>query len=84
MAREDRRKVSSRGRVTIPKRIRQRRGIEPGDVLEFDERGDGVLIARKVPTRLDAAYGSLRLDCGTTDELITELRDNVRPEMDAT
>ncbi len=38
--------VSERGQVTIPKKLRDRLGLRPGQVLEFDtERG--ALVARK-------------------------------------
>ncbi len=39
-------KVSEKGQVTIPKRLRERLGIRPGDVLEFDEE-NGCLVGRK-------------------------------------
>lgn len=66
--------VSEKGQVTIPKQLRDRLGIRPGEVLEFDEEG-GRLVAIKQQRRapLDSVYGILRVD-STTDELITELR----------
>lgn len=68
-------KVTDRGQVTIPKRLRERLGIRPGETLEFDEGEGGRLIARKAPSAspVDAAYGVLRLD-RTSDELVAELR----------
>ncbi|MBV9729812.1 MAG: AbrB/MazE/SpoVT family DNA-binding domain-containing protein [Pseudonocardiales bacterium] len=38
--------VSEKGQVTIPKQLRDRLGIQPGEVLEFEEDG-GRLIAVK-------------------------------------
>jgi antitoxin PrlF len=66
--------VSEKGQVTIPKQLRERLGIQPGEVLEFEEDG-GRLIAVKQRRRapLDSVYGILRV-AGSTDELITELR----------
>jgi AbrB family looped-hinge helix DNA binding protein len=66
--------VSEKGQVTIPKQLRDRLGIQPGKVLDFEEDG-GRLIAVKQHRRapLDSVYGILR-GVGTTDELITELR----------
>jgi antitoxin PrlF len=72
-------KVSEKGQVTIPKRLRERLGIRAGEVLEFNaERGR--LVARKVVDRdpIDRAYGILRLDA-TTDELIEEMRGPAEP-----
>ena len=67
-------RVSEKGQVTIPKQLRDRLGIRPGEELEFTAE-DGRLIATKHAGRdpVDAAYGTLPLD-GSTDELIDELR----------
>jgi antitoxin PrlF len=66
--------VSEKGQVTIPKQLRDRLGIEPGQELEFTDE-DGRLVARKVRTRspVDAVYGILTLS-GGTDALIDDLR----------
>lgn len=37
-------KMGSKGRVTIPKRIRERLALEPGDRVLFQERAEGVVI----------------------------------------
>jgi antitoxin PrlF len=70
-----RRVVSAKGRVTIPKPIRDRLGIRAGDVLEFDERPDGVLVLRRLARGdpVDAVYGILRRAQGT-DDLMDRLR----------
>jgi AbrB family looped-hinge helix DNA binding protein len=38
--------VSEKGQVTIPKPLRRKLGLNPGQVLEFEAR-EGALIARK-------------------------------------
>jgi AbrB family looped-hinge helix DNA binding protein len=45
---EYKRKVGDRGQVTIPKELRDSRGIEGGDEIEFVEVNDEILI--KPPT----------------------------------
>jgi AbrB family looped-hinge helix DNA binding protein len=67
--------VSEKGQVTIPKRLRDRLGIRPGQVLDFDE-DHGRLVAQKAvrEDRLEALYGSLDVGGRTTDELMIELR----------
>jgi AbrB family looped-hinge helix DNA binding protein len=69
--------VSEKGQVTIPKPLRDRMGIRPGEVLEFSEER-GCLLARKALERdpVDAVYGILRLG-RSTDEMITEMRGEV-------
>lgn len=41
---EQKRRVSERGQVTIPKELRDRIGIREGDELVFHERGDEIVI----------------------------------------
>ena len=41
-------KVTSNGRTTIPKAIREKCGIQPGDVLTFEVEGARIVL-RKVP-----------------------------------
>lgn len=42
--------VTSKGQITIPVRLRERFGLRPGTVLEFDEKAP-VLTARRVVSR---------------------------------
>ena len=69
--------VTQKGQVTIPKALRLRLGIRPGQILDFKEER-GKLVARKVPRQdpVDSVYGILKLR-KSTDELITELRGEV-------
>ena len=66
--------VSEKGQVTIPKQVRDRLGILPGQELDFTEE-DGRLVVRKVHDRdpVSAVYGILSLP-GGTDALVDELR----------
>jgi antitoxin PrlF len=66
--------VSEKGQVTIPKQMRDRLGIVPGQELDFTDE-DGRLIARKVQDRdpVNAVYGILGLPSGS-DATIHELR----------
>jgi AbrB family looped-hinge helix DNA binding protein len=53
--------VSEKGQVTIPKAVRDRLGLKPGQVLEFEARG-GLLVGRKraAATRaVDRLFGIL-------------------------
>ena len=66
--------VSEKGQVTIPKALRDRLGIKPGEVLDFEEEA-GRLVARKMLARaaIDAVYGILAGQ-GRTDDVIDEMR----------
>ncbi len=67
-------RVSERGQITIPKAIRERLGIRPGQVLEVREQ-DGTVVAFKAATLdpLEAVTGIIETDCGT-DDLIEKIR----------
>ena len=43
--------LSSKGQVTIPKAVRERLRINPGDRFKFFFHPDGVLILPKIPTK---------------------------------
>jgi len=39
-------KVTAQGLVTVPAKVRQRLGVGPGSVLEWDEEGDRVIVRK--------------------------------------
>ena len=62
--------LTSKGQITIPKEVRERLHLEPGDKLYFDVTDQGVvmLVAHNEP--LDRLYGMLhpkRRGIGITD-----------------
>jgi antitoxin PrlF len=67
--------VSEKGQVTIPKALRDRLGIRPGAILDF-EAEDGRLVATRRQDRdpFDAAFGVIALPMGT-DDAVSALRD---------
>ncbi len=71
--------VSSKGQVTIPKELRDRLGIEPGTLLEF-EAEHGRLVARKVqPTDPFAKWAGAFADGTRSDDLLAYLRGEPEP-----
>lgn len=67
-------KVSEKGQVTIPKTIRERLGIRPGQVLDFSAEGGRLVATKAVPEDpIEAVYGILRLG-RSTDEVVRSLR----------
>jgi antitoxin PrlF len=43
--------LSSKGQTTIPKAVRERLQIKPGDRVKFFFHPDGVIILPKIPTK---------------------------------
>jgi len=66
--------ILEKGQVTIPKPLRVRLGLEPGQVLDFRER-KGRLVAEKLPAQdpVSSVYGILRLG-RDTDSVMRRLR----------
>lgn len=66
--------VSEKGQVTIPKRLRDRLGIRPGQVLDFaEDRGKLVATKANASDPVASVFGVLRLD-RPTDDVVAELR----------
>jgi AbrB family looped-hinge helix DNA binding protein len=75
-------RVTSKGQVTIPKEIRERLGVHPGEDVGFEER-DNLLVISKGGTKspFDKWVGRLKhLEAPRSDDLVREARgpDNSR------
>ena len=66
--------VSEKGQITIPKKLRDRLGIRPGQILDFrEERGRLVAVKAGLQDPVDAVYGVLKSG-RRTDEIMKVLR----------
>lgn len=68
--------LTVKGQVTIPKRVRDKLGLKPGDEVAFGVAGDGEVTIRKAkgkpkPSRFEKLLG--RADGGMTTDEIMEL-----------
>lgn len=71
-------KVGAKGQVVLPKELRERHGIAPGDEVVFAD-GDGEIVVRKARARSKAEIlrelkGSLADGPSLTDALMEEKR----------
>ncbi len=69
-------KVTSKGQVTIPKKVRDRLGVHPGEDVGFEEK-EGVIVITKAVTKspFDKWVGKLaNLEGQKSDDLVKELR----------
>jgi antitoxin PrlF len=69
-------KVTSKGQITIPKKIRDRLGVRPGEGIGFEEK-DGVMLIKKAMTMspFDKWVGKLKhLKGKRSDDLVKEAR----------
>lgn len=51
--------MTSKGQVTVPREIRNRLGLEPGDKMAFALLSDGTVVMRPKTRRLGDLAGSL-------------------------
>jgi antitoxin PrlF len=69
-------KVTSKGQVTIPKQVRDKLGVQPGEGIGFEEK-DGIFIIRKAVKKspFDKWIGKLRkLKREKSDAVLDDLR----------
>ena len=69
-------KVTSKGQVTIPKQVRDKLGVQPGESIRFEEK-NGIIIIKKALKKspFDIWIGKLRkLKGKRSDAVIIELR----------
>ncbi|WP_440771407.1 AbrB/MazE/SpoVT family DNA-binding domain-containing protein [Natronorubrum sp. DTA28] len=77
--------VSKRGRVTIPKRFREKLGIDPPGKVLFRETEDGNIVVERVQSASEmqgfAARSEASTDAPATD-LLREKRERDRSDRD--
>jgi antitoxin PrlF len=71
-------RVTRKGQVTIPKRVRDHLGIEPGSVVDFELGADGRIVltvagAATKPSRFERIRGIATTKL-TTDQIMALLR----------
>ena len=70
-------KITTKGQVTIPKRLRDHLGLEPGSSVEFELAGDGRVFLqtrRRIPRSRFARLRGSAKPAMTTDELMALTR----------
>ena len=69
-------KITTKGQVTIPKDVRQRLGLRPGDEIEFVEDRSGFRVQKRVPVSPFKKYrGYLKALAGRDpDEIVEQMR----------
>lgn len=71
-------RVTDKGQTTIPKELREKYGIEPGDTVVWQDTESGIVIQKVIS---DAGRGMLvdeNLDRESREAIAEELADEVR------
>ena len=74
-------KLTAQGQVSVPARVRQRLGVGPGSVLEWDEDGDQVVVrkaGRHSSEDIHRVLFAKRPRARTVEDLKTGIRRYIR------
>lgn len=52
--------ITSKGQITIPKRVRERLRLRAGDKLDFRVEDDGTVTVRPISRKVSEVFGALR------------------------
>lgn len=72
--------VTTKGQVTIPKKLRDRYGIKPGARIDFVASPDGIQLRKVVKKEAGAVLGCLRRELA--GKIVPDLLDDLRGEVD--
>ncbi len=69
-------RMTSKGQITLPKKVRDTLGLQPGDKVEVASCEHGYIIKKAAsPSPFDKYVGFLKGERGrSTDEIVEELR----------
>lgn len=65
--------MTSKGQITIPKLVRERLHLEPGDKVYFDVRDDGSVLMVACNEPVENLFGMLRQKAGKRAMTIEEM-----------
>lgn len=66
-------KITSKGQVTVPSKVREKLGIEPGDSISYEVHEDSVVI-RRIP-KVDAEWAK------SIENTLSEWTDDLDDEL---
>jgi antitoxin PrlF len=70
-------KLTAQGQISVPARIRQKLGLGPGSVLEWDDSGDNVLVRRVGRYTSEEIHRSL-FPARPATRTVAEMKDGIR------
>jgi antitoxin PrlF len=70
-------KLTAQGQISVPKEVRQRLGIGPGSVLEWEEKGDTMVVRRSGRHSSEDVHHAL-FETPPEPRSLEDLKDGVR------
>jgi AbrB family looped-hinge helix DNA binding protein len=71
-------RVTAQGQISIPARIRQKLGIGPGSILEWDEEGDNIVVRRAGKYTSEDIHKAVFPEGPPAKKSLDELKEGVR------
>lgn len=65
-------KVTTKGQITLPAKLREKLGIEAGDRIEFIEDGEGNISVVKKTNSFESLRGMIQLNHSVSSDTIDE------------
>lgn len=73
-------KLTAQGQLSVPAKVRQRLGVGPGSVLEWDEEGDHVVVRKAGRYTSEEIHRSI-FPVAPKPRTLTELKESVRRDV---
>ena len=74
-------KVTAQGQISVPAEVRQKLGIGPGSVLEWDEEGDSVVVRKAGRHTSEDIHGAIFGRRAPAAKKVEEFDEGVRRYM---
>ncbi len=75
-------RVTEKGQATIPKHLREKYDLEPGDEVVWVESDDGIVVKKRTTTEARGMLVSEEVSDAERQELANELGESVRRRRD--
>lgn len=74
-------KVTAQGQISVPAEIRQKLGIGPGSILEWEDENDRILVRRAGRYSSEDIHNALFPDGPPTPKSLDDLKEGIRKQV---
>ena len=74
-------KVTAQGQISVPAEIRQKLGIGPGSILEWEDENDRILVRRAGRYSSEDIHNALFSDGPPTPKSLDDLKEGIRKQV---
>jgi AbrB family looped-hinge helix DNA binding protein len=71
-------KVTSQGQISVPAGVRQKLGIGPGSILEWDEDGDKIVVRRAARFTSEDIHRALFPEKAPKSRTVDDMKEGIR------